>query len=146
MYSNAHTASVNGRTHHSSPAAKAIANPVSFTRECLRTPERTAVRQVAIFYKNQPSPHQTTEAMKRAIDSHTDGVLQPAHRHGGAGVCQPPGTTSGLNRFTLRGQRAKVNAQWHPYCLVHNIEKTPSGDKTASRGTKGHVRAVSTGW
>ena len=27
-----------------------------------------------------------------------------------------------LNRFTLRG-KAKVNAQWHLYCLVHNIEK-----------------------
>ena len=27
-----------------------------------------------------------------------------------------------MNRFTLRG-RAEVNAQWHLYCLVHNIEK-----------------------
>ena len=27
-----------------------------------------------------------------------------------------------LNRFTLRG-KTKVNAQWHLYCLVHNIEK-----------------------
>jgi hypothetical protein len=27
-----------------------------------------------------------------------------------------------LDRFTLRGQ-AKVNTQWHLYCLVHNIEK-----------------------
>ena len=27
-----------------------------------------------------------------------------------------------LNRFTLRG-KAKVSAQWHLYCLVHNIEK-----------------------
>lgn len=27
-----------------------------------------------------------------------------------------------LTRFTLRG-RDKVNAQWHLYCLVHNIEK-----------------------
>ena len=27
-----------------------------------------------------------------------------------------------LHRFNLRGQ-AKVNTQWHLYCLVHNIEK-----------------------
>jgi len=26
-----------------------------------------------------------------------------------------------LEWFTLRGQ-AKVNTQWHLYCLVHNIE------------------------
>ncbi len=28
----------------------------------------------------------------------------------------------GLDRFTLRTQ-PKVDAQWHLYCLVHNIEK-----------------------
>ena len=28
----------------------------------------------------------------------------------------------GLDRFTLRG-RAKVDAQWKLFCLVHNIEK-----------------------
>lgn len=28
----------------------------------------------------------------------------------------------GLDRFTLRSQ-AKVNTQWHLFCLVHNIEK-----------------------
>ena len=27
-----------------------------------------------------------------------------------------------LCRFNLRG-RDKVNAQWHLYCMVHNIEK-----------------------
>ena len=27
-----------------------------------------------------------------------------------------------LDRFTLRG-RAKVEAQWRLFCLVHNIEK-----------------------
>ena len=28
----------------------------------------------------------------------------------------------GLTRLNLRG-RNKVNAQWHLYCMVHNIEK-----------------------
>ena len=27
-----------------------------------------------------------------------------------------------MNRFTVRG-KAKVNTQWHLFCLVHNIEK-----------------------
>jgi hypothetical protein len=27
-----------------------------------------------------------------------------------------------LDRFTLRG-KIKVNIQWMPYCMVHNIEK-----------------------
>jgi hypothetical protein len=32
-------------------------------------PQRTQVRQVALFVKNQPSEQQTTEQMKHAIDS-----------------------------------------------------------------------------
>ena len=41
-----------------------------------------------------------------------------------AGVGSPVTASSNkrLNRFTLRG-KAKVNAQWSLYCLVHNIEK-----------------------
>jgi hypothetical protein len=31
-------------------------------------------------------------------------------------------SNKGLTRFTLRG-RAKVDAQWQLFCLVHNIEK-----------------------
>lgn len=31
-------------------------------------------------------------------------------------------TNKKLNRFSLRG-KAKVNAQWLMYCMVHNIEK-----------------------
>ncbi|UJW83864.1 hypothetical protein [Hydrogenophaga sp. SL48] len=36
---------------------------------CLRHPERTAVRQVAIFKKEQRSPNEVLEAMKQRIDS-----------------------------------------------------------------------------
>ncbi|WP_255420855.1 transposase [Pelagibaculum spongiae] len=31
-------------------------------------------------------------------------------------------TTKGLRQFSLRG-KAKVNAQWLMFCMVHNIEK-----------------------
>lgn len=122
MYSNGAHCVVNGRTHHKFTGSKGHCEPCELRAQCLRTPERTAVRQVAIFYKNQPSPHQATEAMKRAIDS----------PHGRRTYSQRIGTVEPvfanlrhnkqLNRFTLRGQR-KVNAQWHLYCLVHNIEK-----------------------
>lgn len=122
MYSNGAHCVVNGHTHHKFTGSKGNCEPCELRAQCLRTPERTAVRQVAIFHKNQPSPHQATEAMKRAIDgaqgrrtySQRIGTVEPVFanlRH-----------NKQLNRFTLRGQR-KVNAQWHLYCLVHNIEK-----------------------
>ena len=75
-----------------------------------------------MFYKNQPSPHHATEAMKQAIDSPHGrriyskrmGTVEPVFaniRH-----------NKQLNRFTLRG-KSKVSTQWSLYCMVHNIEK-----------------------
>jgi hypothetical protein len=63
-----------------------------------------------------------SERMRRAIDSphgrrlysQRIGTVEPVFanlRH-----------NKGLRRLTMRG-RAKVNAQWHLYCMVHNIEK-----------------------
>lgn len=122
MYSNGAHCVVNGRTHHKFTGSKGNCEPCELRTQCLRTPEKTVVRQVAIFHKNQPSPHQATEAMKRAIDS----------EHGRRTYSQRIGTVEPvfanirhnkqLNRFTLRG-KCKVNAQWHLYCMVHNIEK-----------------------
>lgn len=122
MYSNGAHCVVNGRVHHKFTGTKASCEPCQLRAQCLRTPEKTLVRQVAIFYKNQPSPHPATEAMKRAIDS----------EHGRCTYSKRMGTVEPvfanlrhnkqLNRFTLRG-RCKVNTQWHLYCMVHNIEK-----------------------
>lgn len=122
MYSNGAHCVVNGRTHHKFTGSKGHCEPCELREQCLHTPEKTVVRQVAIFHKNQPSPHQATEAMKRAIDS----------EHGRRTYSQRIGTVEPvfanlrhnkqLNRFTLRG-KCKVNAQWHLYCMVHNIEK-----------------------
>ena len=89
---------------------------------CLRHPERTAIRQVAFFDKNQRSPLRYTERMKHAIDSlrgrrlygRRIAIIEPVFanlRH-----------NKRLDRFTLRTQ-PKVNTQWNLYCLVHNIEK-----------------------
>ena len=43
--------------------------PFAQRSQCLRPPQRTKVRQGAIFHKNQPSPHEPTQLMKQAIDS-----------------------------------------------------------------------------
>ena len=69
MYSNGAGCVVNGRVHHKVTGSKGNCEPCELRTQCLRTPETTVVRQVAIFHKNQPSPHQATELMKRAIDS-----------------------------------------------------------------------------
>jgi hypothetical protein len=91
--------------------------------KCLRHPQRTPVRQVAIIIGRTPGkPEKHLAKMRRKIDSEIGratygrrlGIIEPVFgniRH-----------TKRLNRFTLRGRR-KVNAQWQLYCLVHNIEK-----------------------
>jgi transposase len=91
--------------------------------QCLRYPDRTAVRQVAFFTGRTPGkPERHCARMKRKIDSELGryaysrrlGIVEPVFgniRH-----------TKKLNRFTLRGKR-KVDAQWKLFCLVHNIEK-----------------------
>lgn len=122
LYSNGRHCTVNGREHHKFSGAKSSCGPCEHRTRCLRHPERTPVRQVAIFRKHQPSPHDAVERMKRRIDSLAGrrrysqriGVVEPVFgnlRH-----------NKRLNRFTLRGSR-KVGTQWRLYCLVHNIEK-----------------------
>jgi hypothetical protein len=60
--------------------------------------------------------------MKQRLDT-PEGRAQYARRFG---TVEPVfgnlRYNKGLTRFTLRG-RAKVDAQWKLFCLVHNIEK-----------------------
>ncbi len=67
-------------------------------------------------------PQDPSERMRRAIDSAKGrqlygqrmGTVEPVFgniRH-----------NKRLTRLNLRG-REKINAQWHLYCMVHNIEK-----------------------
>ena len=91
--------------------------------KCLRTPEKTKVRQVAFFRgKSDTTEESHTERMKRAIDSE-EGKARYGRRF--ATVEPVFGNlrhNKRLDRFTLRG-RKKVDTQWKLYCLVHNIEK-----------------------
>lgn len=90
--------------------------------QCIKAPGRTVARTVSRFHATSKARDDPSELMRRAIDSpqgrqlysHRIATVEPVFgniRH-----------NKQLNRFTLRG-RAKVNTQWHLYCLVHNIEK-----------------------
>ena len=91
--------------------------------QCLRHPQRTPIRQVAIFLgKHAKAEEKAGERMKRKIDT-DQGREMIARRF--ATVEPVFGNlryNKGLNRFTLRG-RHKVDGQWKLHCLVHNIEK-----------------------
>lgn len=122
LYSNGSHCSVNGRVHHKFTGSRSSCMPCGHRQQCLRHPERTPVRQVAIFAQHQPSAHAATELMKRAIDSPRGRQLYSQR----IGTVEPVFANlrhnKRLGRFTLRG-RAKVGTQWQLYCLVHNIEK-----------------------
>ena len=122
LYSNGSHCTTHGRTHHKFTGAKRDCVPCALRAQCLRTPEKTVVRQVAFFHRNQPSPHQHTEAMKRRIDSAEGRALYGRRIATVEPVFGNLRHNKGLDRFTLRGQR-KVDTQWKLYCLVHNIEK-----------------------
>ena len=90
--------------------------------QCTRKSEANRGRQVARFEPKETNPLHASERMRRAIDSERGrqiysrriGTVEPVFaniRH-----------NKKLTRFNLRGQ-AKVNTQWHLFCLVHNIEK-----------------------
>jgi len=122
LYSNGNACTVNGRQCHKYTGSKSSCVPCEQRQRCLRHPQRTAVRQVAIFKKNQSSPNDVLQAMKQRIDS-PEGRRRYSQR---IGTVEPVfgniRHNKRLNRFTLRGSK-KVGTQWRLYCLVHNIEK-----------------------
>ena len=90
--------------------------------QCLKKPCSQRGRQVTRFEPKAGNPSNPSERMKRAIDSARGrrlysqriGTVEPVFgnlRH-----------NKRLTRWNMRG-REKVNAQWHLYCMVHNIEK-----------------------
>ena len=122
LHSNGSACTINGRSCHKYTGSQSGCGPCEQRHRCLRHPQRTAVRQVAIFAKGQASANQVLEAMKQRIDS-AEGRRRYSQR---IGTVEPVfgniRHNKRLNRFTLRGNR-KVGTQWQLYCLVHNIEK-----------------------
>lgn len=106
--------------------AKRDCVPCAVRARCLRTPETTAVRNVAFFHARVRPPAARaapyTARMRERIDSpggralyeRRFGIVEPVFGN----LCH----NKGLTRFTLRG-RTKVDAQWKLFCLVQNIEK-----------------------
>jgi hypothetical protein len=106
--------------------------PCTQRDRCLRTPEKTATRQVAFFgplLADRVRSH--TETMRSRIDS-AEGRALYAQR---LGIVEPVFANirhnKRLNRFTLRG-RPKVDGQWKLFCLVHNIEKLANNGYAAA--------------
>jgi transposase len=89
-------------------------------KQCLRKPDSTPSRQVALLFRKQATTH--TQRMRERIDSE-----QGRRRYGQRFATVEPvfgnlRHNKRLQRFTVRG-RAKVDAQWKLFALVHNIEK-----------------------
>jgi len=106
--------------------AKRDCVPCPHRHRCLRDPAHTLTRQGMFFSgrvaRRRPRLETHTQRMKARIDTPEEraryaarfGVVEPVFGN----LCY----NKGLPRFTLRG-RAKVDAQWKLFCLVHNIEK-----------------------
>jgi transposase len=122
LYSAGSACSINGRKYHKFRGAQRDCVPCELRARCLRHPEHTPTRQVALFEKHQPSPLPYTQIMKQAIDSERGKALYGRRIATVEPVFANLRYNKRLDHFTLRTQ-PKVNTQWHLYCLVHNIEK-----------------------
>ena len=104
-------------------ANKSDCRDCALRAQCLRHPDRTVERQVALFVGRARGKSETHCArMKRKIDSE-----RGRHRYGQRlGIVEPVfaniRSTHRLDRFSHRGRR-KVTTQWQLFCLVHNIGK-----------------------
>jgi len=121
LYSSGSEVQVKGITFHRFKGAIRDCEPCHLRTQCLRAPDKTKIRQVAINL-HRARPLDAVERMRRAIDSPRGrrlygqriGTVEPVFgnlRH-----------NKRLARFTVRG-KSKVKTQWTLYCLVHNIEK-----------------------
>ena len=122
LYSNGSRCNFNGRIAHKFTGTLAGCGGCALRSNCLRHPERTPVRQVAMFAKGQPGANAATQLMKQAIDSVRGRRIYSQRIATVEPVFANIRHNKRMNRFTLRG-RAKVGTQWQLYCLVHNIEK-----------------------
>jgi transposase len=126
LYSSGSRCRINGREAHKYKGTIRGCGGCTMRAQCLRHPERTPIRQVAIFASGPGSGHVATELMKRAIDSARGRAIYSQRIATVEPVFANIRHTKRLDRFTLRGKE-KVGTQWRLYCLVHNIEKLARG-------------------
>jgi len=122
LYGNGSNCTINGYAAMKFSGAKQDCVPCERRKECLRTPEKTQIRQVAFFQGKRDSRENHLDKMKVKVDSDL-GKEMITRRF--ATVEPVFGNLRGnkrLHRFTLRGE-TKVDGQWKLYCMMHNIEK-----------------------
>ncbi len=103
-------------------------NDCALRTQCLRKPDTSKVRQVAVLTRKDIATH--TQAMRARIDS-DEGRQQYGRRFATVEpVFDNLRHNKRLNRCTLRGQQ-KVDGQWKLFALVHNIEKWANYRKAA---------------
>lgn len=134
LYRNGRHCDINGFEAVKFTGAKRDCGSCELRARCLRHPERTPVRQVAVLLGRLPGKVETyTARMKRKIDTDR-GRHEYARR---LGTVEPVFANINhvrrLKRFSLRGA-AKVNIQWLLYCLVHNIGKVQRYGGMANEG------------
>lgn len=94
----------------------------------LRKPGTTSSRQVVVLTRKAHITH--TQRMRERIDSRAGRAQYGRHFAIVEPVFGNVRHNKRLNRFTLRSQR-KVDGQWKPFALVHNIEKWANYRKAA---------------
>lgn len=122
MYGTGKEYKIKERYYYFFAGNSANCEPCPQRERCLRTPEKTKFRQVALLIKEEKLPTTAVGIMKHAIDSERGRKLYGQRMGTVEPVFGNLRYNKKLDRFTLRGQ-SKVNTQWHLYCLVHNIEK-----------------------
>lgn len=132
LYSSGSRCRINGRVAHKYKGTQAGCGGCTLRAQCLRRPEVTPIRQVAIFASGPANGHAATELMKRAIDSARGRQIYSRRIATVEPVFANIRHTKRLDRFTVRGKQ-KVGTQWRLYCLVHNIEKLARSGCDASR-------------
>lgn len=123
LYRNGSCCMIQGREAVKFQGAKSSCLPCTLREKCLRTPEKTATRQVCFFTgKMQNEQPSYTRLMKDKIDTQ-EGRHQYSRR---LGIVEPVFgnlcSAIGLNRFSLRG-KLKVNIQWKLYAIIQNLFK-----------------------
>lgn len=123
LYRNGGNCNVGGHRAIKFTGAKRDCQSCGLREKCLRHPQRTPVRQVALFLgKHERAPEKAGQRMQRKIDTERGREMIARRFATVEPVFGNLRYNKGLNRFTLRG-RHKVDGQWKLYCLVHNIEK-----------------------
>jgi hypothetical protein len=125
LYRNGRHHNLNGFEAVKFTGAKRDCAKCPLRAQCLRHPQRTQVRQVAIFLRKlifERTLEQAVERMKALVDSQRGHELIAQRFATVEPVFGNIRFNKGLDRFTLRGQD-KVDGQWKLNCLVHNIEK-----------------------